>query len=181
MIQSLSPRLPAPATGHALPSSPPQPLIALLSLSFSLHGRTWTSADGRTLEAELIEYNAGAGTVKIKRKDGKEFTLKTSALSDADVAHLDALDADRQRTLAAAREKAESLSGTTTTHASSGEHKVSFHVYYPSSYDGSKKLPMLLLFSPGGGGKGILNKFKEPADEMQWVLVGCDKFKNGLE
>jgi len=156
-------------------------VIAILSLSSSSFARTWTSVDGRTLEADLVEYDAGAETVKIKRKDGQEFTLKKNTLSEADIAHLDALEAERLAALKAAAAKAKTLAGATTSHVSGGDHKVPFHVYFPKGYDGSKKLPMLILFSPGGGGKGILNPFKEPADKMGWVLVGCDKFKNGMD
>ena len=156
-------------------------IIGLLTLASPLLARTWTSAEGKSLEAELIEYDAAAGTVKIKRKDGKEFTLKKATLSEEDIAHLDELETAKQEALEAAKAKAASLAGKTTSHTSSGEQKVPFHVHFPNSYDGSKKLPMLILFSPGGGGKGILKNFKEPADEMQRVLVGCDKFKNGMD
>ena len=71
--------------------------------------------------------------------------------------------------------------GQTVSLASTGEHKVPFHAYYPKSYDGSKKLPMLILFSPGGGGKGIMRNFIKPANELGWILVGCDKLKNNLD
>lgn len=156
-------------------------ILGLHTLASPLLARTWTSAEGKSLEAELIDYDAAAGTVKIKRKDGKEFTLKKATLSEADITHLDELEAAKQEALEAVKAKAESLAGKTTSHASSGEHAVPFHVHFPKSYDGSKKLPMLILFSPGGNGKGMVDKFKDAAESMEWVLVGCDKFKNGME
>jgi hypothetical protein len=156
-------------------------IIGLLTLASPLLARTWTSAEGKSLEAELIEYDAAAGTVKIKRKDAKEFTLKKATLSEEDIAHLDELETAKQEALEAAKAKAASLAGKTTSHTSSGEQKVPFHIHFPNSYDGSKKLPMLILFSPGGGGKGMIDKFKDAAEAMEWVLVGCDKFKNGMK
>ena len=156
-------------------------ILGLHTLASPLLARTWTSAEGKSLEAELIDYDAAAGTVKIKRKDGKEFTLKKATLSEKDIAHLDELEAAKLEALEAAKAKAAALAGTTTSHASSGEHAVPFHVHFPKSYDGSKKLPMLILFSPGGNGKGMIDKFKDAAESMQWVLVGCDKFKNGMK
>ena len=155
--------------------------LGILFLGSPLQARTWTSADGRSLEADLVAYDADAGTVRIKRKDGKEFTLKKATLSAEDIVHLDEIEAEKQKVLAETKAEAEALAGKTSSHASTGEHKVPFHIYYPKSYDGSRKLPLLILFSPGGGGKGILNSFKEPADKMEWVLVGCDKFKNGMD
>ena len=44
--------------------------------------RTWTSADGRTMEARLV--SADAEAVKIRRADGKEFTLKLPQISEDD-------------------------------------------------------------------------------------------------
>lgn len=155
--------------------------LGLLLLGSPIQARTWTSADGRSLEADLVEYDTSAGTVRIKRKDGKEFTLKKESLSPQDIAHLDEIEKEEEAARQAAKAKAEALAGKTSSHASTGEYKAPFHVYYPKSYDGSRKLPLLILFSPGGSGKGILNSFKEPADKMEWVLVGCDKFKNGMD
>ncbi len=62
-------------------------LLILIAIACSLSGvapaeqRTWTSADGRTIEAELISRTENE--VKIRR-DGRDFTLPLSALSEQD-------------------------------------------------------------------------------------------------
>lgn len=155
-------------------------VIGALS-TLSAQDRTWTAADGRTLVASLVEYDASVGSVRIKRKDGKEFTLRKDALSAEDAVHLDKIEADQEEARQAIKAKAEALAGKTASHVSTGEYKVPFHVYYPKSYDGTRKLPLLILFSPGGGGRGIMKNFMEPADGMEWVVVGCDQFKNGMD
>lgn len=50
-------------------------------------GRVWTSADGRTLEAELISRRVDTVTLR-RNADKKEFTLPISNLSDADRVYL---------------------------------------------------------------------------------------------
>jgi predicted peptidase len=56
--------------------------ILLLGTAFTLTARTWTSADGRTLEGEFV--SATETTVTIKRKDGKSFTIALDKLSPED-------------------------------------------------------------------------------------------------
>ncbi len=52
------------------------------SLTAPLGARTWTSADGRSLEGDFI--SATDTTVTLKRKDGKAFTLDLAKLSAVD-------------------------------------------------------------------------------------------------
>jgi hypothetical protein len=60
-------------------------LIIFLTLSYTLTAkerlRTWTSADGRTLQAEYISSSAGKVTIKI---GSREYTLPLSRFSPAD-------------------------------------------------------------------------------------------------
>ena len=61
-------------------------LIILLSLSFSLFAkesiRTWTSADGRTLEARYLEMVGSK--VRIENASGRKFTVPLTGFSSAD-------------------------------------------------------------------------------------------------
>ncbi len=52
-----------------------------------LIGRVWTSADGRTLEAELIARTKDTATLR-RNSDQKEFALPLSNLSDTDRAYI---------------------------------------------------------------------------------------------
>ena len=78
------------------------PAAVLRSLLLALHGcsvlalhadelqtmRTWTSADGATLRAQLLNIDPSAETLRIRRDDGRIFTLAWERLSDADRALL---------------------------------------------------------------------------------------------
>jgi len=57
---------------------------------------------------------------------------------------------------------------------------VSYDIYLPSEYsqDG-KPLPILITFSPGGG--GMVSAFKTVAEKLQIILVGNKESKNGVE
>lgn len=56
-----------------------------------------------------------------------------------------------------------------------------YHVYTPSVFEDNKKLPIIIAFSPGGNGLGILNQMKKSAEKVGWILIGCDKLKNGMQ
>ena len=61
------------------------PLLSLLiavqglSAAASEKSRTWTSTDGRELEAQLVSVSETA--IEVRRKDGRKFTLKLDAIS----------------------------------------------------------------------------------------------------
>ncbi|MEM9478400.1 MAG: SHD1 domain-containing protein [Verrucomicrobiota bacterium] len=60
-------------------------LILLMIFHVFLHAvgaRTWTSVDGKKIEAEFIETDGE--TVTIRRDDGRQFTLPLDKLSEAD-------------------------------------------------------------------------------------------------
>ncbi len=60
--------------------------LAAATISHALEQRTWTSLDGRTLEAELVR--ADAEKVDLKDKTGRTFTVKRAQLSKADQDYL---------------------------------------------------------------------------------------------
>lgn len=162
-------------------------VILGLGLAFETSARIWTSADGRKVEAELKEHNASTGELTLMRKNGREFSFNVSALSDADKKYLESLqkERDRKEKERVAKEKklaetAAALAGTTASYITSGRNKLSYHCYYPKSYSG-EIMPILILFSPNGNGRSIMKRFTPVGDEHNWLIVGCDKFKNGLE
>lgn len=72
-------------------NSPSPPVIRscylLLFLGFlvPLHARTWTSTDGKKLQADFVSADETSVTIK-RKKDGREFTLPLSKLSAKDQA-----------------------------------------------------------------------------------------------
>ena len=57
--------------------------------------RTWTSSDGRTLQARFVE-KVGSSSVKIKNATGKEFTLPKSSISAADWKYVEKIVAEQK-------------------------------------------------------------------------------------
>ena len=55
--------------------------------------RTWTSSDGRKLEAKFVEM-VGDSSVKIENTAGKEFTLSKSRISEADWKYVEKIVAE---------------------------------------------------------------------------------------
>ncbi len=53
-----------------------------LCFTFHLEARTWTSLDGKTIEAEFVKVDKA--NVTLKRSDGKSFTLPVNKLSEKD-------------------------------------------------------------------------------------------------
>jgi len=62
-----------------------------------------------------------------------------------------------------------------------GKFGIGYHISVPGTYKDGSKPPLLITFSPGGGGKGIMNSFRSSAEKAGWIVVGCDKLKNGMK
>lgn len=155
--------------------------LAIQAMCFTalLHAetRTWTSSDGRKLDAELVSYDLNAETVTIKNNRG-EFTLPFAKLVEEDQTFVRTLAEKEAAQREVAAQEAAKRAGKTIKEVTPAGN--SFHVYYPKSYSPAKKSPLLILFSPVGGGAGIMNNFRQGADSLGWILVGCDKLKNGM-
>jgi poly(3-hydroxybutyrate) depolymerase len=68
------------------------------------------------------------------------------------------------------------LSRTTT-----GATKTSYHIAVPDRYDARKPPPLLVVFSPGGDGKGMMSAVRAAANKVGWMALGCDGLSNGMK
>lgn len=115
---------------------------AVLSLlgAIPARARTWTSSDGRALDAEFV--SVSGNTVTLKRAgDGKSFTLPLEKLS--------APDQEWIKTSAATATPAKPLEGpfaklVTGDWALSEHEGLPFAMFAAKNLDASKKLPLLL-------------------------------------
>lgn len=57
----------------------------------------------------------------------------------------------------------------------------SYHVYLPKGFDMSRKWPVLFVMSPGGGSKGVLDRYIPGAELNQWVLAVSVQSRNGFK
>jgi predicted esterase/TolA-binding protein len=55
----------------------------------------------------------------------------------------------------------------------------SYALYLPSAYTPDRKWPILYAFDPRARGKVPLERFKEAAEQYQWIVVGSNNSRNG--
>jgi len=150
---------------------------ALLLAVIPASARQWTDTQGRTIEADFLSYDPAAAKVKVRMANGNEPLLDLAKLSDADRTWVtDHVRAEEER-IAELKKNA----GKTVSMKSEGSEAVGYHVYYPTSFDPAKPPAMIIMFSPGGGGKDILGSVRAACEELGWIGVGCDGFKNGVD
>jgi len=53
-----------------------------------------------------------------------------------------------------------------------------YHAYFPSNYDGIKKLPLLIIFDPHANGQQAVDSFRLAAEEFGFIVIGSDNSKN---
>jgi hypothetical protein len=71
--------------------------------------------------------------------------------------------------------------GSIVSSQSDGKHKIRYHVFAPANYQPGVPLPMCIAFSPGGGGRGMVNNLRSSMAGVGWICVGVDKLRNGME
>lgn len=69
--------------------------------------------------------------------------------------------------------------GEVTKRLAEGSTKMTYHVAMPKEQPESGRAPLLILFSPGGDGKRILEPVAPAANRYGWIAVGVDKLRNG--
>ena len=152
-------------------------LVFLSSAPLHAEFRAWTNREGKTIQAELVTYDPATKKVTLKLSNGNRATLPIDTLGDSDQSLL----TDRQRKLDEAAAAVRANAGKIVSSQSEGPEAVSYHVYYPKSYNPDFPPAMIIMFSPGGDGKGILGSVKEACEALGWVGVGCDAFKNDAD
>ncbi|MCC5788112.1 MAG: hypothetical protein JJT75_00620 [Opitutales bacterium] len=153
-------------------------LLSLCNLVlFAEEIREWESVDGRKISAKLLNYDPEIGYLEIRRDDGVEFRLSADQLSEKDHAYL----SEYLQQIEERRSEAAALAGESKTFSPFGETKGRFHVYFPSVYSADSEIPMLILFSSVGGGRRIMEQFRDAGEENGWIVVGCDYFRNNMD
>ena len=71
------------------------------------------------------------------------------------------------------------LRGEITKRVAEGSMKMTYHVAMPEKEDERDRAPLLVLFSPGGDGRRILEPVAPAANRYGWVAVGVDRLRNG--
>ena len=169
-------------------------VCVLLSTS-AASGRTWTSRQGKTVEAEFVKVENGR--VWLNDAQGRTMKISFGALTEEDQALIRTLHKDMQAKAAAEaaakaaeaeKRKAEKHAallnrwkpGQVSTHTTTNGAQATYHVYIPPSFALDSPPPLVYAFSPGGNGRGQLNAMKSSAEKAGWIVVGCDNLKNDM-
>lgn len=169
--------------------------IFLMTLTGLSQAKTWTSVTGQTVEAEFVKVEQGR--VWLQSPDGKMMNTAFDGFVPEDQALIRELykQAQEKALAAAAAAEAEARKakgelqavvlakwkpGQIISCVTPDKTAVPYHVYIPSSFDPDSPPPLVYAFSPGGSGKGQLNAMKKSAEKAGWIVVGCDKLKNGM-
>ena len=71
--------------------------------------------------------------------------------------------------------------GQTLDRKTAGKLQTPYHIAVPDNYNPEKPPPLLVVFSPGGDGRGMMNQVRGSANKVGWMVIGCDTLKNGME
>lgn len=146
--------------------------------------RSWKrEADGNTVTATMTDYNEEEGVVTLKLENGTEAKIQSSVLSKPDqdylAAHLEKLKA-KEAELEELREAAKEARLESVNPEGGGGHMI--HIYKPAGYfeadPDSKNRPVAFLYSAGGKSKDIIKRLQPAGDELGWLLVGIDAYRN---
>lgn len=138
--------------------------------------KAWTDVQGRIIQAEFVSVDAATGKVKLRLANGSEPLIELAKLSEPDRVWITEFQRKADEAVALLKKNV----GKVVSMKSEGPEAVGYHVYYPTIFDPAKPPAMIIMFSPGGSGKGILSSVQAACEELGWIGVGCDEFKNGV-
>lgn len=137
--------------------------------------RDWTLASGSKQQAEILAYNESKKLVTLRLPDQTKVQISEQDFSSIDRAWiLQWVEQDEE-----ARAMLAKIGGTVTEHAGTGKFTTHYAVYHPPvAAAAGSKLPMLILFHPGGDGRRNIYKYIESAAAVGISLVSLDYFRN---
>jgi hypothetical protein len=136
--------------------------------------RTWHLADGTTVDAELVSCDLEKREVILKIKEEKEKVFVLDKFSLIDTAWL----VEWVKVSKKLEERIKNMKGDFNHYQHHGEYIADFYVYTPSKYRETTKLPMMILFHPGGKGMRYLQRYMDAAEELGIIIVSSDAFRN---
>ncbi len=134
--------------------------------------RTWTSTDGRTLDAVFVEADAESVTIK-RTSDGMTFTLQLDKISDADREFVSRKLEQMKASAPSAGfgDYAEQIKGEWVK----GEFRgVPYQIYGPPKVEGDTLLPLVVVLH-GAGERGDDNEQQLTSGPKSFVKEGAFK------
>jgi hypothetical protein len=62
-----------------------------------------------------------------------------------------------------------------------GASRTTYHIAVPDGFSTLKPPPLLVVFSPGGDGRDMVNRMRASANRLGWMVIGCDRLRNGMD
>lgn len=136
--------------------------------------RDWTLASGKKQQAEILSYDEAKKLVTLRLPDQTEVRLGEQDFSTIDRAWiLQWVEQDEE-----ARALLAKIGGTVTEHTGTGKFTTAYAVYHPPAAAPASKLPLVILFHPGGNGRRVIYKYIEAAAAVGITVVSLDYFRN---
>lgn len=139
--------------------------------------RDWTFAEGSPLRAELTEYNEKTGEILLRKEDKTVLKYQRDELSTVDKAWLLQWVEYKEEMEATVKK----LGGTIVKHVGTGNFTTEYSVYHPAGTTVGDKLPMMILFHPGGNGHRDILRYVEAAEAVKMTIVSCETFQNSKD
>jgi len=136
--------------------------------------RHWNMASGKTMHAELMNYDLEKKVALLRQDNGTETEYLLTAFASVDQAWLiewaefsDELEQNLQH-----------MEGEFTHYQTEDDYHTDFYVYTPSAYAKTTELPMLILLHPSGKGARYVMRFMEAAELLNIIVVSTDGNRN---
>lgn len=153
----------------------PVALCGLLSIAHANDQmREWTLASGKKQQAEILAYDESKKIVTLRLSDQSEVKFSEQDFSSIDRAWILQWTEQAEE----ARDTLGRIGGTVTELAATGKFTTGYSVYHPPAAAAGTKLPLLILFHPGGNGRRELYKYIEAAAAVGITVVSLDYFRN---
>jgi hypothetical protein len=136
--------------------------------------RDWTFGAGDSLRAELTEYNEETGEILLRKENKTILKFQRDDLSTVDKAWLLQWVEYKEEMEAMVNK----LGGKVVRHTGTGTFTTEYSVYHPSGETPGEKLPLMILFHPGGNGHRDILRYVEAAEAVKMTLVSCETFQN---
>ena len=121
--------------------------LSLVGL-MQVEAKPWTDIQGRVIEADFVSADLAAGKAKLRLANGTEPTIDLAKLSEADRTWVTDFIKKEENDRAAIREVQLKNAGKTVHLKSDGAEAVTYHVYYPTSFDPAKPPAMIIMSVP---------------------------------
>ncbi|MFC1764634.1 hypothetical protein ACFL6U_21520 [Planctomycetota bacterium] len=71
--------------------------------------------------------------------------------------------------------------GRIHTYKAVGTTGITYHVYFPTSFDRASPPLIVIAISPSGNGLGMVKQLGVSVEDANWIVVGCNKLRNSRE